>query len=192
LVATKDDNTGDVQGRLLWAIRRGIFSASGINILLGALIIFLLFDPLTQAWALFLCFAIGLISGVLIGLATEYYTSFAYSPTKGIAQAGLSGPAPVIIQGLSLGMISTIAPTIIMVVAIVVTIALGEFAGGQGSGVYGVAIAAVGMLSTLGNKLSYIKELHWLQMLMVQLLIMLVVLLKWQNYQVKLEKEQML
>jgi K(+)-stimulated pyrophosphate-energized sodium pump len=79
---------------------------------------------------------------------------FAYSPTKNIAQAGLSGPAPVIIQGLSLGMISTIAPTLIICISIVVTVILGDYAGGQGSGVYGISIAAVGMLSTLGVTLA--------------------------------------
>jgi K(+)-stimulated pyrophosphate-energized sodium pump len=116
-----------------------------------------LFDPLTQAWAIFLCFVIGLVAGVLIGLATEYCTSFAYRPTQSIAEAGLTGAATVIIKGLSVGMISTVAPVVIIVLSIIFSVMLGEFAGGKdqpGSGIYGISIAAVGMLSTLGVTLA--------------------------------------
>jgi K(+)-stimulated pyrophosphate-energized sodium pump len=154
LVSTKEQSSGDIQNTLLWAIRKGIFSAAGANVLLGALVIFLLFDPLTQAWALFLCFAIGLGAGILIGLATEYCTSFAYRPTQAIAEAGLTGPAPVIIKGLSIGMMSTVAPVAIIIISIMLTVVLGEYAGGPQSGVYGIAISAVGMLSTLGVTLA--------------------------------------
>ncbi|KAG2388381.1 hypothetical protein C9374_000545 [Naegleria lovaniensis] len=144
------------QSSLLMAIRRGIFGAALLNILLGALILFLLFDPLTQAWAIFLCFLIGIASGVLIGLATEYCTSFAYRPTKSIAESGLTGAAPVIIKGLSVGMLSTVAPVIIIVLSIIFSVLLGDFASGgkSGGGIYGIAIAAVGMLSTLGVTLA--------------------------------------
>jgi K(+)-stimulated pyrophosphate-energized sodium pump len=155
LVSTEEKSGSAIdQQTLLWAIRRGIFSAAGANVLLGALIIFLLFDPLNQAWAIFLCFVIGLGSGVLIGLATEYSTSFSYRPTQAIAEAGLTGPAPVIIKGLSIGMLSTSAPIVIIVVALILTVVLGDAAGGPDSGVYGIAIAAVGMLSTLGVTLA--------------------------------------
>nr|CAG4709399.1 unnamed protein product [Naegleria fowleri] len=144
------------QSSLLMAIRRGIFGAALLNILLGALILFLLFDPLTQAWAIFLCFLIGIASGVLIGLATEYCTSFAYRPTKSIAESGLTGAAPVIIKGLSVGMLSTVAPVVIIVLSIIFSVLLGDFASGgkSGGGIYGIAIAAVGMLSTLGVTLA--------------------------------------
>jgi K(+)-stimulated pyrophosphate-energized sodium pump len=156
LVQTKDDTSGDVQGRLLWAIRRGIYAAGILNTLLGALVIFLMFDPLKQAWALFLCFFTGLVAGILIGITTEYYTSFSYRPTQQIAEAGLTGPAPVIIKGLAIGMQSTVLPVLIIVASIVVTVILGDFAGGpdQSAGVYGISIAAVGMLSTLGVTLA--------------------------------------
>jgi len=161
LVSTKESTNPeeDVQSKLLFAIRKGIFSAAAMNVLLGALIIFLLFDPATQAWGIFLCFVIGLVAGVLIGLATEYCTSFAYRPTQSIAEAGITGPAPVIIKGLSIGMISTIAPVIIIVISIVAAVLLGDCAGGScsgnaGTGIYGIAIAAVGMLSTLGVTLA--------------------------------------
>ncbi|KAL9652584.1 hypothetical protein ABK040_000151 [Willaertia magna] len=156
LVSTKDSTEGDVQSRLLFAIRKGIFGASAANIILGGAIIFLLFDPVTQAWAIFLCFVVGLIAGVLIGLATEYCTSFAYRPTKSIAESGLTGAAPVIIKGLAIGMLSTCAPVLIVVVAIILAVLLGDFAG-QGikdAGIYGIAISAVGMLSTLGVTLA--------------------------------------
>jgi len=161
LVSTKESTTPneDVQAKLLFAIRKGIFSAALMNILLGGLIIFLLFDPRTQAWAIFLCFVIGLAAGVLIGLATEYCTSFAYRPTQSIAESGLTGPAPVIIKGLAIGMLSSIAPVVIIVISIMATVLFGECAGGSctsntGTGIYGIAIAAVGMLSTLGVTLA--------------------------------------
>jgi K(+)-stimulated pyrophosphate-energized sodium pump len=156
LVTTKEDTSGDIQGRLLWAIRKGIYSASGLNILLGALVIFLMFDPVKQGWALFLCFVIGSIAGVLIGITTEYYTSFSYRPTQSIAESGMTGPAPVIISGLSIGMQSTVLPILIIVVSIILTVILGDIAGGeeQRAGVYGISIAAVGMLSTLGVTLA--------------------------------------
>ncbi len=163
LVSTKesssDQSMEDVQSKLLFAIRKGIFSAAALNILLGALIIFLLFDAKTQAWGLFLCFLIGLIAGVLIGLATEYCTSFAYRPTQSIAEAGITGPAPVIIKGLSVGMLSTVGPVVIIVIAIIASVLLGDCAGGScrggvTTGIYGISIAAVGMLSTLGVTLA--------------------------------------
>jgi len=154
LVSTKNDTTGDVQARLLFAIRKGVFSAGALNTILGGIVIFLLFE-LNQGWRIFLCFLIGLVAGVLIGLATEYCTSFAYRPTQSIAEAGLTGAATVIIKGLSIGMISTIAPVIILVVSILLSVFLGEGASAQpGAGIYGIAIAAVGMLSTLGVTLA--------------------------------------
>lgn len=166
LVSTKENSNkhADVQSQLLWAIRKGIFGAAILNIFIGALIIFLLFDPARAGWQLFLCFVIGLVSGVAIGLATEFFTSFSYPPTQAIARAGLTGPAPVIIKGLAIGMISTVIPVIIIVVAIMGTVSLGNFAAAllsqadgmqrSGGGIYGIAIAAVGMLSTLGVTLA--------------------------------------
>ncbi|KAL0489439.1 sodium-translocating pyrophosphatase [Acrasis kona] len=155
LVSTKNDTTGDVQSRLLFAIRKGVFGAGALNTVLGGIVIFLLFD-INQGWPIFLCFLIGLVAGVLIGLATEYCTSFAYRPTQSIAEAGLTGAATVIIKGLSIGMVSTVAPVIILVVSILLSVLLGEIAAPnqQGAGIYGIAISAVGMLSTLGVTLA--------------------------------------
>eukprot|EP01027_Heterolobosea_sp_BB2_P014398 GEZU01020683.1.p1 GENE.GEZU01020683.1~~GEZU01020683.1.p1 ORF type:complete len:699 (-),score=330.15 GEZU01020683.1:117-2213(-) len=152
LVSTKEDVSGDVQGRLLNAIRKGIYSASAFNIVLGGLIIFFLFG-LNAGWKIFGTFVIGLIAGVLIGVATEYCTSFAYRPTQSISEAGRTGAATVIIRGLAVGMLSTVAPVIIIVVAIIATVILGDYAA-AGAGVYGISIAAVGMLSTLGVTLA--------------------------------------
>ena len=88
----------------------------------------------------------GLIGGVIIGLITEYYTSYEYGPTKRVSQSGETGPATVIISGFAAGMQSTVVPVLVVGVAIWVAFSLFEF--------YGVAIAAVGMLSTLGITLA--------------------------------------
>ena len=92
------------------------------------------------------CIVIGLVAGVLIGQVTEYFTSYAYWPTQSITAAGSTGPATVIIQGLGIGMISTIFPVLIIVATILACNAL--------SGQYGIAMSAVGMLSTLGLTLA--------------------------------------
>eukprot|EP00817_Percolomonadidae_sp_ATCC50343_P002395 CAMPEP_0117425470 /NCGR_PEP_ID=MMETSP0758-20121206/5734_1 /TAXON_ID=63605 /ORGANISM="Percolomonas cosmopolitus, Strain AE-1 (ATCC 50343)" /LENGTH=808 /DNA_ID=CAMNT_0005209971 /DNA_START=16 /DNA_END=2442 /DNA_ORIENTATION=+ len=163
LVSTREkagQSDDQIQNSLLWAIRRGIFFAAGLNILVGGLTIFLLFPPHPQAWPIFLCFVIGLVAGVLIGLSTEFFTAFTYPPTKNIAKAGATGPATVIIEGLYVGMISSIFPVAIIVVSIIACVLLGNLAGSQSqaevgpAGVYGIAIASVGMLSTLGVTLA--------------------------------------
>ncbi|MDD6213934.1 MAG: sodium-translocating pyrophosphatase [Firmicutes bacterium] len=95
----------------------------------------------------------GLISGVLIGLSTEYFTSDSYRPTKKLASTSETGSATIIIGGMSLGMLSTALPVIIIVVCILISF----FIGGRGDlemGLYGIALAAVGMLSTLGITLA--------------------------------------
>jgi len=92
------------------------------------------------------CIVLGLIAGVLIGQVTEYFTSYSYWPTQSIVKSGATGPGTVIIQGLGVGMISTVLPTIILVASIIACEAL--------AGEYGIAIAAVGMLSTLGITLA--------------------------------------
>jgi len=103
-------------------------------------------DRKEEGWEIFGCIVIGLFAGVLIGQATEYCTSYAFAPVKSITDAGKTGPATVIIQGLGVGMISTLPPTLVIVATILATFSL--------SGTYGVAISAVGMLSTLGITLA--------------------------------------
>ena len=98
----------------------------------------------------------GLLVGIVIGQATEYYTSQSYNPTQRVSQAGTTGPATVIISGLGLGMISTAIPVIAVVIGIICSylFASGFDFSNAGMGLYGIGIAAVGMLSTLGITLA--------------------------------------
>ncbi len=113
-------------------------------------------------WQLSLSVVAGLAAGVIIGKATEYYTSHSYKPTQKLAEASQTGPATVIINGVGLGMVSTAIPVIAIVVAIIVAylcainfdVANMLSATNLSRGLYGVAIAAVGMLSTLGITLA--------------------------------------
>lgn len=129
-------------GQLLWALRKGIFAAA---ILLGifALIIILVMG---LDFKLFWAILSGLIAGIVIGLSTEYYTSYDYKPTKEIAASSQTGAATVIISGLATGMLSTVIPVITVGVTILVAFELAGF--------YGVALAGVGLLSTLGITLA--------------------------------------
>jgi K(+)-stimulated pyrophosphate-energized sodium pump len=99
---------------------------------------------------------VGLLVGIVIGQTTEYFTSQSYKPTKNVANAGLTGPATVIISGLGLGMISTAIPVIAVVVGVILSFlfASGFDFSNVGMGLYGIGIAAVGMLSTLGITLA--------------------------------------
>ena len=108
-------------------------------------------------WSLIACaVVIGLIVGIVIGRATEYYTSQSYKPTQRLSESGTTGPATVIISGIGLGMISTAIPVIAVVVGIILSywFASGFDFGNVGMGLYGIGIAAVGMLSTLGITLA--------------------------------------
>ncbi|MBJ2188316.1 MAG: sodium-translocating pyrophosphatase [Muribaculaceae bacterium] len=108
-------------------------------------------------WALISCaVVVGLLVGIVIGRSTEYYTSQSYKPTKKLAESGTTGPATVIISGVGLGMISTALPVIAVVVGIILSywFASGFDFGNVAMGLYGIGIAAVGMLSTLGITLA--------------------------------------
>ena len=113
---------------------------------------------LPQWWQISLSVLSGLLAGVIIGKVTEYYTSHSYKPTQKLAESSQTGPATVIISGVGLGMISTAVPVITIAVAIL--LAYGFATGFQYStdtlslGLYGISIAAVGMLSTLGITLA--------------------------------------
>ncbi|MDR1346903.1 MAG: sodium-translocating pyrophosphatase [Prevotellaceae bacterium] len=116
-----------------------------------------------ENWAGISCSVIvGLLAGIIIGQSTEYYTSHSYKPTKRIAQSSASGPATVIISGIGLGMISTAIPVITIAMAIILAFlcAIGFdtanliSANNLSVGLYGIGIAAVGMLSTLGITLA--------------------------------------
>ncbi len=146
--------------QLLKGLHKGVYVASAL-IILGsfALLWYILkntpeLEGITTWWGLGLSIVSGLVSGLVIAHATEYYTSYEHRPTQRIAEQALTGPATVIIAGIAEGMKSTWASLLTVVVAI---IAAFSFAGGGDSflmGLYGVGIAAVGMLSTLGITLA--------------------------------------
>ena len=99
---------------------------------------------------------VGLIVGIIIGRSTEYYTSQSYKPTQRLAESGKTGPATVIISGIGLGMVSTTIPVLAVVVGIILSywLASGFDFANISMGLYGIGIAAVGMLSTLGITLA--------------------------------------
>ena len=99
---------------------------------------------------------IGLLVGIVIGRSTEYYTSQSYMPTRKLAESGETGPATVIISGIGLGMVSTAVPVLAVVVGIILSywLASGFDFANVSMGLYGIGIAAVGMLSTLGITLA--------------------------------------
>ena len=130
-------------GQLLWALRRGIF-ASAILVAVFALAIILWMDDLD--FELFWVIIVGLVAGIVIGLSTEYYTSYDYKPTKQVAETSQTGAATVMISGIATGMFSTLVPLIAIGVTIIVAYELAEF--------YGIALAGVGLLSTLGITLA--------------------------------------
>lgn len=110
-----------------------------------------------ENWALISCsVVVGLLVGIIIGRSTEYYTSQSYKPTKKLAESGTTGPATVIISGVGLGMVSTAIPVLAVVAGIILSywFASGFDFANVAMGLYGIGIAAVGMLSTLGITLA--------------------------------------
>ena len=142
LVKTEE---GADQEKLLGSIRTGIYSAS---LMIGIVVIILGFAlPFgDKNLGIVIATLSGLIGGVLIGYFTEYFTADTYGPTKALSAAAEGGAGIVVIRGLALGMMSTLAPVVIVVV--VTLLATSQ------AGLYGVAVAAVGMLSTLGITLA--------------------------------------
>ena len=149
LVKTKE---GATQQQLLRSLDRGINVSSILIVAASFLVIYLL------GLSYWICGSIivGLLTGIVIGKATEYYTSHAYKPTRDIAKSSETGPATVIIKGIGTGMISTAIPVFTIVVGIILSFLFAaEFSfANMSMGLYGVGIAAVGMLSTLGITLA--------------------------------------
>ena len=140
------------QATLLKALRRGT-NTSAILIAVAALPL-VLFVFGKEHIGFYFAIIAGLIAGVLIGFFTEYFTSDNYKPTKNLASKALTGSATIMIGGIGLGMMSTALPIIIVAIAILVAFgASGGFTNGD-LGLYGIALAAVGMLSTLGITLA--------------------------------------
>jgi K(+)-stimulated pyrophosphate-energized sodium pump len=140
------------QSVLLAALRKGVFTSSVLVAIISYFVIksTLGLEHIGVYWAVLA----GLIAGVLIGLITEFYTSSGFKPTRSIADASLTGPATVIINGIAVGMMSTFVPVLVVCIAILASYFLSGGAANFNAGLYGVAISAVGMLSTLGITLA--------------------------------------
>jgi len=162
LVKTKE-NAG--MKELLGALSRGTNAAAILIAVATFGIMYFLFGKETGElanmwWQTSLSVVVGLLAGVIIGKATEYYTSQSYKPTQKVAESSKTGPATVIISGLGLGMLSTAIPVVTVGVAIILAYLCAngfniEFtAVNLSRGLYGIGIAAVGMLSTLGITLA--------------------------------------
>ena len=162
LVKTKE-NAG--MKELLGALSRGTNVAAVLIAVATFGIMYFLFgketgDLANMWWQTSLSVVVGLLAGVIIGKATEYYTSQSYKPTQKVAESSKTGPATVIISGLGLGMLSTAIPVVTVGFAIVLAYLCAngfniEFtAANLSRGLYGIGIAAVGMLSTLGITLA--------------------------------------
>lgn len=149
-VRTKSEEAS--QKALLTALRRGVFVAAGIIAVCAYVLVRLLLgaEHTGIAWSIM----IGLASGIFIGLSSDFFTSSHYGPTRRIASAAMTGPATLVIEGFAVGMLSTVLPFIIIGVGIVASFGLSGGFGSFNEGLYGIAIAAVGMLSTLGITLA--------------------------------------
>ncbi len=154
---------GASMGQLMAALFRGINGSSLMIAIAAGVVCYLLFGDIeaystefadVRWWGIWISIVTGLAAGIIIGKSTEYYTSYEYEPTKRISQQALTGPATVIISGTAVGMKSTWASLLTVVVAIMVSF----IAAGGGLefmlGLYGVGIASVGMLATLGITLA--------------------------------------
>ena len=150
-VRTKE---GASMKNLLAALSRGTNLSSVLIIAATFLILWLL--GLDNWQGIAVSVVVGLLVGVIIGRSTEYYTSQSYKPTQRLSESGKTGPATVIISGIGLGMLSTAIPVITVVVGVMLSymFAAGFDIANVGMGLYGIGIAAVGMLSTLGITLA--------------------------------------
>ena len=149
LVRTRE---GASQAELINALSRGLYGSSiGIAVLSLPVVFVLGLPNALQVW---LSILVGLIVGIVVGKATEYYTSHAYQPTRGIADQAETSPATLMIEGLAVGMESAGVPVVAIVIGIAVSFFAMDGNNNISMGLYGVGIAAVGMLSTLGFTLA--------------------------------------
>lgn len=148
------------EGAGLQQLLKSLSVGTNLSAVLIAVLTFVVFYMLGFGnwWRLSLSVIAGLLAGVIIGKATEYYTSHSYKPTQNLAESSQTGPATVIINGIGLGMISTCIPVVTIVVAILISyLCATGFSFDPAyisNGLYGISIAAVGMLSTLGITLA--------------------------------------
>lgn len=147
---TKDAKTPSLD-ELLKVLRRSVWGASVLILALSLFVIY--YSGVNYNYGLVIL--VGLVAGNAIAYVTEYYTAYSEKPTQGIAYATQTGAATTIIQGLAVGMMSTVFPVLIVATAILMSIWLGHKADGtMAAGLYAVALAGVGMLSTLGVTLA--------------------------------------
>ena len=162
LIKTKEDAT---QMSLLKSLRTGTYTAAALSAVLALPLSYLILGPEQHCWGVYVAILCGLVGGCAIGYFTEYYTSANYKPTQQLAAASETGSATIIIGGISLGLKSTMASILIVSVAILLSYfcaggtttiidASGAFTAEFNQGLYGIGIAAVGMLSTLGITLA--------------------------------------
>ena len=149
LVRAKEDAT---MKQLMSALNFGI-NFSSVAIAVAAALVLHYLD-LPNKWQVWIAIVTGLTAGLIIGKVTEIFTSHDYEPTRGIAKQSSSGPATVIIEGVAVGMESTAIPVITIVIAIALSFYIPGGATEPLMGLYGVGIAAVGMLATLGITLA--------------------------------------
>lgn len=156
-VRTKE---GATMKQLLGALGVGV---NGSSILIAIFTFVIMYALQIDNWlGISFSVIVGLVAGIIIGQSTEYYTSHSYKPTRKIAQSAETGPATVIISGIGMGMISTAIPVVTIAVAIILSYLCATgfdvenmiSAGNISKGLYGIGIAAVGMLSTLGITLA--------------------------------------
>ena len=162
LIKTKEDAT---QMSLLKSLRTGTYTAAALSAVLALPLTYFILGPEQHCWGVYIAILCGLVGGCAIGYFTEYYTSDNYKPTQQLAAASETGSATIIIGGISLGLKSTMASILIVSVAILLsyfcaggTMSIidsnGAFSAAFNQGLYGIGIAAVGMLSTLGITLA--------------------------------------
>ncbi|HOK22518.1 MAG TPA: sodium-translocating pyrophosphatase [Candidatus Hydrothermia bacterium] len=148
-VSTKEDVS---QKALLAALRRGVWGTSLLVVIFSYLACRFILPP--EHFGIYWAIVAGLVAGVLIGFFTEYYTSDNYKPTILVARSSLTGHATVVIEGIANGMFSTLIPVISVVAAILVSFFVSGGLHSASLGLYGIGLAAVGMLSTLGITLA--------------------------------------
>ncbi len=151
-VKTKESSS---QKQLLMSLSRGVWLSS-ILVIISSYFLVNYLIPSDKSLSLWLAVITGLLVGIIIGEATEYFTSYQYKPTRNVAKQGLMGTSTLIIEGMSVGMVSTSIPVLTLGIGIIISFGLGSQWNWNdlANGLYGIGLAAVGMLSTLGITLA--------------------------------------
>jgi len=151
LVKTREDAT---QLSLLKSLRTGTYTAAVLSAVIAAPLTYAILGSANNCWGVYVSILCGLVGGCAIGYFTEYYTSDNYKPTQNLAAASETGSATIIIGGISLGLKSTMASILIVAAAVIISFFASGGSASFNQGLYGIGIAAVGMLSTLGITLA--------------------------------------